>query len=31
MEKIKALREKGASTFSAEMTGELMGTVIASA
>jgi hypothetical protein len=31
MEKIKALREKGASTFSSEMTGELMGTVIASA
>lgn len=31
MEKIRALREKGASTFSAEMTGELMGTVIASA
>jgi Trk K+ transport system NAD-binding subunit len=31
MEKIKVLREKGASTFSAEMTGELMGTVIASA
>ena len=31
MEKISALREKGASTFSAEMTGELMGNVIASA
>lgn len=31
MQKIKALREKGASTFSSEMTGELMGTVIASA
>lgn len=30
MEKIRALREKGATTFSAEMTGELMGTVIAS-
>lgn len=31
LEKITALRGKGASTFSAEMTGELMGTVIASA
>ncbi len=31
MEKIKALREKGATTFSAEMTGELLGPVIASA
>ena len=31
MEKIGALREKGASTFSAEMTGEMMGNVIASA
>lgn len=30
-EKISALRAKGASTFSAEMTGELLGTVIASA
>lgn len=31
VEKIKALREKGASTFSSKMTGELMGPVIASA
>jgi hypothetical protein len=30
MEKISALREKGASTFSAEMTNEWMGNVIAS-
>lgn len=30
MAKISALREKGASTFTAEMTGEMMGDVIAS-
>jgi len=31
MAKISVLREKGASTFSAEMTGEMSGDVIASA
>ena len=31
MEKIAALREKGASTFSSEMTGEMKGEVVASA